>query len=127
MDNKGKIELLGWLYMIWGGLVVVGGVLGGLGAFMGGIFSGDLGTMITSPLAAVIIVLVVGILGVPSLLIGWGLLNRRGWARVLALVVGALNFFSFPLGTALCVFTFWVLWGKDSDPYFERYYPSHHQ
>lgn len=127
MDNTKKIELLGWLYVIWGGLVVVGGVLGGLGGLLGGIFSGDLGAMIASPIAAVVIILVVGIWGLPSLLIGWGLLNRRGWARVLALVVGALNFFSFPLGTALCVFTFWVLWGKDSDPYFERYYPSHHQ
>jgi hypothetical protein len=127
MNTRTRIEILAWLYIAFGALIVVGGLLGGVGMILGGLFSGDLGTMIGMPIAGVVTALVVGIWGLPSLVIGWGLLTRRSWARVLALIVGAFNFLSFPLGTLLCIFTFYTLWGKDSDPYFERYYPSHYE
>jgi hypothetical protein len=40
---------------------------------------------------------------------GWGLLVRAPWARVLAIVAGVLNLMDIPLGTALGVYTLWVL------------------
>lgn len=42
-------------------------------------------------------------------LAGWGLLERRPWARMLAIVLGVLALFKFPLGTALGIYTLWVL------------------
>lgn len=54
----------------------------------------------------------------PGLLAGIGLLKRKSWARILALVVGFFSLFSFPLGTALAIYTFWVLLQDDSDDYF---------
>jgi hypothetical protein len=44
-----------------------------------------------------------------SVLAGIGLLTRRPWARKLALVLGVLALFRFPLGTALGVYTLWAL------------------
>jgi hypothetical protein len=41
------------------------------------------------------------ILAVPGLLAGWGLLNFKPWARILSLVLSALNLFNIPVGTAL--------------------------
>jgi hypothetical protein len=40
---------------------------------------------------------------------GWGLLQREPWARVLALVMGFLSLFNIPFGTAVGVYTMWVL------------------
>jgi hypothetical protein len=40
---------------------------------------------------------------------GWGLLQREPWARLLALVVGFLSLFNIPFGTAVGVYTMWVL------------------
>jgi len=49
------------------------------------------------------------ILAVAGAVAGWGLLERRPWARVLAIVVAVLALFKFPIGTALGIFTLWVL------------------
>jgi hypothetical protein len=40
---------------------------------------------------------------------GWGLLQRRAWARTLALILGVISLLDFPLGTALGGYTLWVL------------------
>jgi hypothetical protein len=47
--------------------------------------------------------------GALSGLVGVGLLMRQSWARVLALIVGALSLLNIPFGTALGIYTFWVL------------------
>ena len=46
---------------------------------------------------------------------GWGLMHRLPWARVLAIVMGILALLSIPFGTALGVFTLWVLLPAGSD------------
>jgi len=50
--------------------------------------------------------LIVSILGA---LAGWGLLERRPWARVLAIVLAIFALLKFPLGTALGIYTLWTL------------------
>jgi len=52
---------------------------------------------------------------------GWGLLNREPWARVLTLVVGFLALLHPPLGTALGVYTLWVLLPSESEAEYARY------
>jgi hypothetical protein len=42
-------------------------------------------------------------------LAGWGLLHREPWARVVALVLGFIALFHIPFGTAVGVYTLWVL------------------
>ena len=46
---------------------------------------------------------------------GWGLLHRESWARILALIVGFLALLNIPLGTALGIYTLWVLLPAQSD------------
>ena len=46
---------------------------------------------------------------------GWGLLQREPWARAGALVVGFISLFNIPLGTALGIYTLWVLLPTQSD------------
>lgn len=44
-----------------------------------------------------------------QLVTAWGLFDHRPWARILALVLGFLALLRFPFGTALGIYTLWVL------------------
>ena len=52
--------------------------------------------------------------GITHAAAGWGLLRRARWARVLALVLGAISLFSVPVGTALGIYALWALSRPDS-------------
>ena len=47
--------------------------------------------------------------GIVHLLLAWGLFERQPWARVLGIVLGILALIRFPFGTALGIYTLWVL------------------
>jgi hypothetical protein len=44
-----------------------------------------------------------------GILVGWGLMRHEGWARLLAIIIGILALFHPPFGTALGIYTLWVL------------------
>ncbi|HEX8879551.1 MAG TPA: hypothetical protein VF749_05950 [Candidatus Acidoferrum sp.] len=50
-----------------------------------------------------------GFFGLLHLALAWGLFERQSWARILGLVLGILALLRFPLGTALGIYTLWVL------------------
>jgi len=49
------------------------------------------------------------IISLPGLIAGIGLFLRQGWARILTLIVAALGLLNIPIGTALGIYTIWVL------------------
>jgi hypothetical protein len=53
-----------------------------------------------------------GLLGVIA---GWGLLDRQPWARILAIVLAVFTLFHLVLGTALGIYTLWVLLPGESE------------
>lgn len=55
----------------------------------------------------------------------WGLFERRPWARVLSLVLGFLALLSFPFGTALGIYTLWVLLPSPAGQEYDRLAQSH--
>ena len=111
------VKVLAILHIILGGLgvlaaLVVMAVFGGLaglahlsdaggadGAFAGGVL-GLIGAAVT---------IVVLIFSVPGLIAGVGLLSFQPWARILTIVVSALELPAFPFHTALGVYGLWVL------------------
>ncbi len=64
----------------------------------------ELITSIFQFLPAVIIIF----FSIPAIIAGIGLLYKQSWALVLALILGCFKLFSFPIGTALGVYTIWV-------------------
>jgi hypothetical protein len=61
-----------------------------------------------------------GIFGVLHLVLAWGLFERQPWARMLGLVIGFLALLRFPLGTALGIYTLWVLLPEESGREYDR-------
>lgn len=57
----------------------------------------------------------VAIFAALEFIVGWGLLDRRPWARILGIVLAFLALLSFPLGTALGIYTLWVLLPSTSE------------
>ena len=108
------IDIVAWIHIAFGALGVlaalaVGGLLGGAG-----LFADDAQTAGFMVLLAGFVAVVLGLLSVPSLVGGWGLLKRRPWARMVVLIVSFLNLLNFPLGTLLGGYSIWVLMNDES-------------
>lgn len=55
-----------------------------------------------------------------GILVGWGLLKHRPWARVAAIVLGIVSLLHPPFGTALGIYTLWVLLSDQSGVEYDR-------
>ena len=115
---KKHIDVLGYLYLALGAL----GLLAALVTFFAIVGGGQLADdpdaeAVTSGVGS-LISLFIALISLPNLLAGYGLLKRRSWARGLALVLGFINLFNVPLGTALGIYTFWVLLKDEASAHF---------
>jgi hypothetical protein len=57
---------------------------------------------------------------------GWGLLQREPWARILTLVLGFISLFHVPFGTAVGVYTLWVLLPVQSEEEYDAMVAARH-
>ena len=57
------------------------------------------------PVVALVTVVAAGL----AFLVGYSLLTRRPWGRVVGIIVAILSLIKFPFGTALGIYTLWVL------------------
>jgi hypothetical protein len=88
------------------------------------IVSGAGWTFLPSDVPAFVPVLLAGLGGllsitaVAGIVAGWGLLSREPWARILALVLGCLGLLDLPFGTAIGVYSLWVLMQPEAEQEF---------
>lgn len=57
-------------------------------------------------------------LAVPGIVGGVGVIMLKPWARYMALVLAVLDLFSIPIGTAVGVYTIWVLMQDETEQLF---------
>jgi hypothetical protein len=57
-------------------------------------------------------------LSIPGLVTGFGLLSFKPWARILGIVLCAIQLINIPLGTLLGVYGLWVLLNSDTERLF---------
>jgi hypothetical protein len=120
------IRVLGYLYIVLGALGILAGlfvllVMGGTASLVGGAAGGSDGQL-AGPVIAIIgavMAAVVVMVSLPGLIAGYGLLQRRSWARVLAIVVSSVNLLNIPLGTAIGIYGLWVLLSADAQRIFK--------
>lgn len=112
------IEILAYLYIVFGVLTVLGGLAMALLITGSGVISGDDTAIWVTSLIGGFGFFFVSALGAVSILGGWGLLKRQNWARILVIVISILNLPGFPIGTALGIYGLWVLISDKSKPEF---------
>ena len=113
-----NIQTLGTLWLIYGALRFILGLFGVL--FLHGILGNHFhhdefnfgwspfGRMwMDSLLPIAFFSIIVGVFC--TVLTGYALVTRQPWGRVLAIVFSIFALFHFPLGTALGIYTLWVL------------------
>jgi len=104
------VQLIGILWIVYG----IMGILFGFFVFLvlfGVSFIPDMGH--TAPgilrLIAWIASLFFLVLALPQIIAGAGLAKRKEWGRILTLIVSFFHLISFPLGTALGIYSFVIL------------------
>ena len=112
------ITLLGWLYIATNILLIlIAGFV--FMVMMGvGVTSGDAEAVRVMPVIATAIGGFLTVLALPGILTGIGLLKRKPWARIAAAVLAIFSLTNFPLGTAVGVYTLWVLLQTEAADHF---------
>lgn len=64
--------------------------------------------------------LVLAAIGVIGIIAGVGLLHYRPWARILTIVLACISLIHLPFGTALGIYTLWVLLTGGADREYQR-------
>ena len=122
MVNESEVQqhvsILGWLFIVGNAFFLL------IGGFVFMLLTG-LGQSVSDPEARAILPLVgstvgllLALLSVPGMAAGSGLLTRKSWARVLAIVMAVLGLLNFPVGTAIGIYALWVLLQTSAANYF---------
>lgn len=60
------------------------------------------------------------IVALGGMLVGWGLIKFQPWARMAAIVLGIVSLLHPPFGTALGIYTLWVLLSDQGGVAYQR-------
>ena len=110
---QGHLQLLGILWLAISAFNTIGGVVlyvlaNTLFAHLHDLGAPDAPTAFLRPLLSVIGIFILA-KAACGFIAGWGLMQREPWARIIALVLGFISLFNIPFGTAVGVYTLWVL------------------
>jgi hypothetical protein len=119
------VKVLGVLYIVLSALTLCAALFIGLGL---GVASGIVGQT-APPEDAAVALPIIGVAGtalvvfllalsLPGLLTGIGLVKFQPWARILGIVLSAINLINIPFGTALGIYGLWVLLNKETETLF---------
>lgn len=115
------VQILGILHIINGAFTLLVGGCAMIFLFFGAFavaIDGDGGGALAFTLITIFVGAVIVLTSLPGIIGGIGVLGYRRWARIVLLIVGAISLFSFPLGTALGIYTFWVLLNDQTEALF---------
>ena len=115
------VKLVGILWMAYSALHVVSGVIVLLVAKLVVVRLGNIPNgpppevMAWLPALVSVIGWLILVKAAAGIITAWGLLQHEDWARIVALVMGFVALLSVPIGTALGIYTLWVLLPSQSE------------
>ena len=120
------IRIVAILHIIFSAITIIGALavlalFGGVATFVTASGSHDAAPV--APiigLVGVIICSILVLIGVPGLIAGIGLLKFKPWARMLGIVISALDLVSVPFGTALGIYGLWALLSQEGEMLFRN-------
>ncbi len=108
------VTILAALHIAFGGIRLVGALNTLITIGFGGGPDPDVWNTQRLQFVGIVLTLFAQILSLPGIVVGVGLLKRKPWAWILAIVLSILYLINFPLGTALAVYGLWVLLSQDT-------------
>ena len=114
------VRLLGLLWLGFSAFNTVGSIIlwvlaNTLFARLNGLGAPDAPTFFLRPLLSTVAIILLA-KAACGFIAGWGLLQREHWARVVVLVLAFISLFTnIPIGTALGIYTMWVLLPAESE------------
>ena len=106
---KQHVNVVGALYIVMGTLRLGVAFFAFVAIIGGGLISGDPEAMLVTSIVAPLVGLFLLLLSVPGIVGGIGLIKGKSWARYLVMVLAVFNLLDFPIGTAISLYSFWVL------------------
>jgi len=124
-----NLQPLGILWCVFGAYRILGSIAAAIAVHSlarAGIF-GDAPPFVTHMLDSFVpfALLVSVVIGAVDIVTGLYLLARKPWARTLAIVMAILSLLKLPFGTALGIYTLWVLAPQASSAEWEGLALSH--
>jgi hypothetical protein len=116
------LQILGTLWVIAGALFLIPGlILMTLSSFLRLSIPAteNIGRLV-APLVLTVIGASLFVVAAAGIVVGWGLLKHQSWARIAAIVVGVISLLHPPFGTALGIYTLWVLLSDEGGVEYER-------
>ncbi len=112
------VPIVGWLLIISNALfLLIGGVifllLGGIGVAVRDMEATGIMLIVGTVMAVLFTAL-----AIPGIAAGAGLLARRNWGRILAIVIAVLSLTNFPVGTLIGAYVLYVLLQESASEYF---------
>lgn len=120
------VKVLGILYIVFSGLGVCAALFMGLlfgtaGGVVAANANADANAAAALPfigLAGSALVIFLLAVSLPGLITGIGLLKFKPWARIVGIVLAAINLINIPFGTILGAYGLWVLLNKETERLF---------
>jgi hypothetical protein len=86
----------------------------------GGLISGDEEAIAITSIVGTVVAGFLVLLSLPGIIGGIGLLQGKPWARILVLILSVFDLFNIPIGTAIGVYTIWVLMQEETEELFSQ-------
>jgi len=85
----------------------------------GGWLSGEADVIAITFIVGISVASLLIVLSLPGLIVAYGLLKKRSWARIAGLILGFMELVSIPFGTALGIYTIVILMKDESESCFK--------
>lgn len=115
------VPIVGWLLIVSNALFLLIGALV-LALLVGiGLAIPEPEVNVVLPIVGLAVGLFLAALGIPGIVAGAGLLARKSWARILAIVVAIFSLANVPIGTVIGAYVLWVLLQAAAPDYFGQH------
>jgi len=111
------LKVLGWLQIVVAVIFLL--IFVATSVFIG--TSGQEGAGVGSAVmgvTGVVIAIILGVIGVIHLLTAKGIAEKKNWAKIVGIVLGALSLPNIPVGTVLGIFILMGLIGEEANSWF---------
>ena len=119
-DMRKHLTILAALYIGFSFVLAMIGLISLIVLPTVGVFSDDPDALPILSTVGVALAAFFLVLAVPGIVGGVGLLKRWPWSRILVLILAAIHILNLPIGTALGIYTIWVLVQDETELLFER-------